>query len=538
MACQGPSSSGSGGTSLSFCGSRHVYSETQLMRVPGLIPSFDDTVIVHLEDGSQAAGSGDSSGSGLDSIHYRVANPQTLTFGFQSHLASGVSLEDMQGNVKASLASGQTNVPIVLEAGDYLLEIQSSGSGSGDLVVQPSGCGSVDAAPSLSLRASMTTSYEHPGVYIQELPSAQVVTPAATSIAAFVGAVPQGPLNQAVLLSSYNEYTQYFGGLDASYPLGFAVYEFFSMGGLQAYVVGSSNQANPSADDLLGLTGGGGLQALEGVAINLLSFPDASNLDPQEALTLAQAATDRALAEGFIVLLDPPQGLGIQGIEEYANENLNGLPGAGHAALYFPEITVLNPLDSKEVTLGPSGAVAGAYALTDLNIGVWANPAGITNGALPMVVGLPYALNSSQLSILDLAGVNPIWEPTGYGPVIWGANSLSLDASERDISVRRLLLFITQSLNQNLEWVVFEPDNEETWATLTQVTTNFLTSLWSAGAFIGATPADAFYVTCDFSNNSPEDILNGVINLEVGFAAVMPAEYLVINLSFEVQESD
>lgn len=533
----GPPADTSQNSSLQFCAARNIYSEAQLTQSPSLFPTFDDTVLVDLETEGQGPPFADSSSVGMDSIHYRLADSDALDFEFQSQQAESVSIEDSQGNVLMSLVSGQSVQNLPLPAGDYFLKIQSKNLERATLVVQPSGCSSGDSSLS-SFRASMTTSYAHPGVYIAELPTTQVVNPASTSVTAFVGAVSQGPLNEASLITSFDDYTQTFGSLENSYPLGFAVYQFFAQGGEQAYVVGVTNENNPTPAQLIGSAEeGSGLYALDAISNdwNLLVLPDLVFMNSTDATTVVQVAMPYVNERNSFFIMDPPVNMNSPDqMIAYVETQLTGL-SLEDSALYFPYVEMQNPNTGQIMTLGAGGAAAGAYANTDIQVGVWQAPAGIVYGQLLSVSALSAALNDQNQALLESYGINTIQSFVNDGIALWGARTLSLNSENIYIATKRLSQFIQKSTEQSLTWTVFEQNNPQLWATVTQVISSFLDTLWESGAMMGSTAAEAYFVVCDSSNNPPESVALGVLNISIGFAPIDPAEFEVISLTLQTE---
>lgn len=517
-------------SSLEFCAARNLYSEAQLSQNPSLYPTFDDAVLVDLEKDSEPAILGDSSIAGRDVIHYRLSSATSLDFNFQSEIAESVSLEDSQGTVLATLTSGQSLQDFPLAAGDYFLNFQSKNLQRGTLVVQPSGCSSADASASTFLRASLTTDYSHPGVYITELPNTQAVTPSTTSVTAFVGAVPQGPLNLATSIESFDDYTQTFGALNMAYPLGLALLQFFEEGGSLAYVVGVSNQPHPSSDELVGsVSESTGLYALEELSSDwdLLVMPDLISLEPSSALEVVAAATQYVNDKDAFFIQDPPAGMeSISAILAYV-DSLAGLD-LETSAIYFPYLQVENPVTGQSVTIGAGGTMAGVYAQTDIDIGVWAAPA---NQTLLDVEALSYAISDPEDAVLNPKGINAIRAFANRGIVVWGAKTLSQDLASNYVQLPRLSQFLLKSARQNLQWVVFQANDQNLWGTVVHLLSNFMDTLWQAGAFAGDRASDAYYIICDSSNNTPESILNGYLNVTIAYAPIYPGEFEVIQLT-------
>jgi phage tail sheath protein FI len=213
---------------------------------------------------------------------------------------------------------------------------------------------------------------------------------------------------------------------------------------------------------------------------------------------------------------------------------LNG-PDARNAAVYFPRVKQSNSLrDNAVETFVPCGIVAGVMAATDVARGVWKAPAGI-DAAVGGTVGLEVELTDAQNGLLNPFGINCLRTFPVYGRVVWGARTLrGADALADDykyVPVRRLALYIEESLYRGTKWVVFEPNGETLWAQIRSSVGSFMQGLFRQGAFAGGTPAQAYFVNCDATTN-PDILVNqGVVTVKVGFAPLFPAEFVVIQLT-------
>ena len=213
--------------------------------------------------------------------------------------------------------------------------------------------------------------------------------------------------------------------------------------------------------------------------------------------------------------------------------NLSGT-AARNAALFFPRVVEADPRrDGQLDTFAPSGAIAGLFARTDTNRGVWKAPAGI-DAALSGVQGLSASLTNEENGQLNPLGVNCLRVFPVFGRVAWGARTLrgaDLLADEyKYIPVRRTALYIEESLFRGLQWVVFEPNDEPLWAQIRLNAGAFMHNLFRQGAFQGASPRDAYFVKCDKETTTQNDINLGIVNVVVGFAPLKPAEFVIIKL--------
>ncbi len=209
-------------------------------------------------------------------------------------------------------------------------------------------------------------------------------------------------------------------------------------------------------------------------------------------------------------------------------------------AVYFPRLQMPDPLNGfnpREVAA--SGTIAGIYARTDANRGVWKAPAGTEANLINATVAtdalnVPIHLTDQDNGGLNPYGINAIRNFPIFGTVVWGARTLNgADAAASQwkyIPVRRLALYVEQSLLQGSKWIVFEPNAEPTWAEIRKQFKGFLQTLFLQNAFQGQSPDQAYFVRCDSSTTTQADIDSGVVNIQVGFQPLMPAEFVVINI--------
>ena len=227
-----------------------------------------------------------------------------------------------------------------------------------------------------------------------------------------------------------------------------------------------------------------------------------------------------------------PETSGATGVATPANMATGA--GAANSALYFPWVRAPDPLKSGALTAyPPSGFVAGILARTDSSRGVWKAPAG-TEASLTGVAGLKTTLSDAENGLLNPAGVNCLRTFPVYGNVVWGARTLEGNdqrGSEwKYVPVRRMALFLEESLYRGTQWVVFEPNDEPLWAQIRLNIGAFLQGLFRQGAFQGKTPKEAYFVKCDRETTTQADINNGIVNILVGFAPLKPAEFVVLKI--------
>jgi hypothetical protein len=209
-------------------------------------------------------------------------------------------------------------------------------------------------------------------------------------------------------------------------------------------------------------------------------------------------------------------------------------PNGANAALFFPWLKAPDPLDgNRPRVFPPSGFIAGLIARFDEQRGVWKSPAG-TEALIHGATDVAVALNNTQNGTLNASGINCIRNMTGHGIVNWGARTLvgadQLGSEWKYLPVRRLALFIEESLYRSTKWVVFEPNGETLWSAIRLNVGTFLNDLWRQGAVQGAKPSDAYFVKCDKETTTQNDINLGIVNFIVGFAPLKPAEFVIIKI--------
>jgi phage tail sheath protein FI len=205
-----------------------------------------------------------------------------------------------------------------------------------------------------------------------------------------------------------------------------------------------------------------------------------------------------------------------------------------NAAIYFPRLLQLDPInDNQEREFVPCGTMAGIFARTDTERGVWKAPAGI-EATIRGSSGLTVPLTDGENGELNPIGLNCLREFRVVGRVSWGARTMrgadALADEYKYVPVRRLALFIEESLYRGTKWVVFEPNDEPLWAQIRLNVGAFMHNLFRQGAFQGTTPREAYLVKCDKETTTQTDINNGVVNILVGFAPLKPAEFVIIRI--------
>lgn len=211
-----------------------------------------------------------------------------------------------------------------------------------------------------------------------------------------------------------------------------------------------------------------------------------------------------------------------------------GLPSS-YAAIFFPRLRQSNPVRGHRVEeFVASGAVAGVFARTDAQRGVWKAPAGL-GATLNGVAGLSVSLSEPDSRDLSPKGINCLRAFPSAGRVVWGSRTLRGDDSLADdykyVPVRRTALFLEESLYRGLRWVTFQPNDESLWSQIRARATTFLHGCFRQGAFQGREPRDAYFVRCGADTTSPEDVALGIVNVVVGFAPIRPAEFVTVSLA-------
>lgn len=271
-----------------------------------------------------------------------------------------------------------------------------------------------------------------------------------------------------------------------------------------------------------------GLFALEDADIfNLLVLPGIT-----DSGVLADAAAYCQERRAFFIVDAPPSASDVAGM--VASASGTDLPKSDHAAVYFPWTYVADPLKNGKARLTPpGGTMAGLYARTDGSRGVWKAPAG-TDANLAGVQSMAVPMTDGENGVLNPLGVNCLRTFPVYGAVSWGARTLrgadQMSSEYKYVPVRRLALYIEESLYRGTQWVVFEPNDEPLWAQIRLNIGAFMNSLFRQGAFQGSSPREAYLVKCDRETTTQDDINRGVVNILVGFAPLKPAEFVVISI--------
>ena len=253
--------------------------------------------------------------------------------------------------------------------------------------------------------------------------------------------------------------------------------------------------------------------------VSIVAVPGKTSPAIQNALI-----THCELLKDRFAILDPSESLQIQGVQDFRNQY-----DSSYAALYYPWLVVRDPLLRENRAVPPSGHMAGIYARTDVERGVYKGPA---NTIIRGITSLAQTINKREQDILNPLNINVLrdFRADQRGYRVWGARTLSSDTIWRYINVRRLFLFIEESLDEGSQWVVFEPNDQRLWARVRQTIANFLNRVWRDGALMGSKPEEAYFVRCDRTTMTQDDIDNGRLIVVIGIAPVKPAEFVIIRI--------
>jgi phage tail sheath protein FI len=311
---------------------------------------------------------------------------------------------------------------------------------------------------------------------------------------------------------------------DTGYPTALQPGASFMIGTAQAPV--GTPDALPTVPDYVGSLAAGpgtrtGIAALtDEETIAMVAVPGITAAGVQSAL-VTHAETMRYR----FAVLDGPRGATIAQIRSF-----RGRFDSAYAALYHPWIFVTDPVSGDPIAVPPSGPTMGVYARVDVERGVHKAPANeVIRGATDLVSLVLFG----EQEVLNPEGINVIrdFRPQNRAIRIWGARTVSGDPEWKYVNVRRLFNYIEHSIDHGTQWVVFEPNNQDLWARVRRTIETFLESTWRTGALFGAKAEDAFYVKCDRSTMSLDDIANGRLIVEIGIAPTRPAEFVIFRIS-------
>ncbi|MGD6934415.1 MAG: phage tail sheath family protein [Candidatus Bathyarchaeia archaeon] len=351
----------------------------------------------------------------------------------------------------------------------------------------------------------MIRQFKQPGVYVEEVSFPLSIQGVSTSTAAFIGETQKGP-STPTLITSWQQFQTVFGSYfgEGQY-LPYSVEGFFLNGGPRCYIRKVTGNDYTTA-----------LTEIEKIdSISLIYVPNAQAVSGLTDLLIDHC---EKLKNRFVII-DSIQGQSPSNVSKPKRVS-------SFAALYYPWIQVRQ--GAKLCFVPPGGHIAGVYARTDTEHGVHKAPANQpVNGA----VGLEFMVSDAQQGNLNLQSINCIRKFVGKGILVWGARTLSSDPEFKYVNVRRLLIYLEQSISKGTKWVVFESNNQTTWAKIKSTVDSFLSASWQAGMLTGTKPQDAYFVRCDRSTITQNDIDNGKIIVQVGVAPVKPAEFMIFSTS-------
>jgi phage tail sheath protein FI len=378
--------------------------------------------------------------------------------------------------------------------------------------------------------------------YIEETPnSVNTIIGVPTSITVFLGRALTGPVvtdheDGTEVIYSFADYERLFGGLSHDAPISYAVRDFFLNGGGQAVIarLPSADNQPLAPEDYVKVLENGVLDQVD--IFNLLCIPPDNIEVPTDTAPIVWSwAAAYCVRRRAMVILDSPVAWTDNARQgnfsaDYMDPTKLGIEGdnARNAAVYFPRVVEADPLLEEQPRVMPAcGVIAGVMASTDATRGVWKAPAGIDAG-LNGIIKIEINLTDDQNGLLNPLGINCLRSFPVIGPVVWGARTLrgadQLEDDYKYITVRRLTLYIEESIYRGTKWAVFEPNADPLWTSLRLSVNSFLADLQRQGAFY------SYFVNCDNKTTTPDDIALGIVNIIVGIAPVDPAEFVIIEI--------
>lgn len=302
-------------------------------------------------------------------------------------------------------------------------------------------------------------------------------------------------------------------------------------GGNDGAIVGPDDLRGEEADPDDATKKATGLEALGDIDdIAIVALPDGGALGG----TSAEQAADRLIGHAErlryrIAVVDAPEGSSMNEIRAF-----RGKFDSKYAALYHPWIEIFDPTERaaqgappKRLLLPPSGFVCGIYARSDIERGVHKAPA---NEVVRGLTRFEANINKGRQDVLNPEGINALRFFEGRGNRVWGARTISSDPEWKYVNVRRLFIYLEHSIDKGTQWAVFEPNNDRLWANIRQTVEDFLLVLWKNGALLGQKPEDAYFVRCDRTTMTQNDIDNGRMICLIGVAPVKPAEFVIFRV--------
>ena len=272
-----------------------------------------------------------------------------------------------------------------------------------------------------------------------------------------------------------------------------------------------------------------GLKAFEDIEdISILAAPgstfgyETAGYGDQAKAIVNLLITHATLMRYRISVLDSGNGQTISQVRA-----MRGQIDSTYAALYYPWVRVVDPVTSKEIELPPSGFVAGIYARNDINRAVYKAPA---NEVVNLAIGFERLLNKGQQDVLNPEGINCFRFFEGRGYRLWGARTVSSDPEWKYVNLRRYFAYLERSIDKGTQWAVFEPNGELLWGNVRRTIEDFLLNEWHMGALLGDKPEKAYFVKCDRSTMTQNDLDNGRLVCLIGVAPLRPAEFVIFRI--------
>ena len=378
-----------------------------------------------------------------------------------------------------------------------------------------------------------------PGVYVEETSSPPPpIQGVSTTTTAFVGPTRKGPIaTRPALLTSFADFERIYGGSNdllfapSLNYISHAVRAFFAEGGTRLYVARVAHKARapamaPTLEDYQKA-----FTLLSGLPdISIVAAPGHTAFPPAIATGVAQQLIAHAEQLNYrFAVLDTPPGQSPADAESYRASFNSKL-----AALYYPWVVVpnprfkpANPASTPEITLPPSAFVCGIYVRTDTTLGVWKAPA---NQAVKSALRLERTLTNADQGPLNDLGINCLRSFGGQGNLVWGARTISSDMEWKYVPVARYFIYLEHSIDLGTQWAAVEPNAEPLWAKIRLGVATFLMNEWRRGTMQGAQPKDSFYVRCDATTMTQNDLDNGRLVCEIGIAPTRPAEFVILRI--------
>jgi phage tail sheath protein FI len=368
-----------------------------------------------------------------------------------------------------------------------------------------------------------------PGEFVQEVSSGAPPIEGVLGTAGFVGPTLLGPTEGAPpALASFEDFERIYGGLD---PLSFgpnhlahAARAFFAEGGRRLYVVRAVEDGGlpPTAAHYAGEPGRvAGLAAFDSIDdVAFVAAPGSTELP--DAAAIRDALVEHGERASRVVLLDVPAGADVGGARAWRA----GVTSSW-AALYYPWVETADPAGAGAVLVPPSGFVAGVWAREDLT----RSPASSgRDETVRSAVGVERPLTTATLDVLNPEGVNVLRVVPGRGTMVWGRRTLGDDPEWKYVGARRYVAYLERSIERGTQWAVFEPNDETLWRRVLGAVEDFLWRQWKDAALVGSRPEEAYFVRCDRTTMTQDDLDDGRMVVLVGVAPLRPAEFVIIRI--------